>query len=572
MLNAVIVDRRHPFPFLGNKELFICAKLASKTGLLIGLISCSEKFERLIFLPSENGGVSYMLIEDLIAAFADKAFPSYKIEERAVIRITRSADISLDDDFDIEVDARQNMSELISKRKRLRPVRMQVSKALPEDVQNELCARLELNPKQVFVEKSPLDLGYVFALCPKCSQRSEMFYSRREPQTSRMIDEYSPMMPQIEKRDLLLSYPYESIKPFLRLLDEAAADPDVISMKMTLYRVAKNSRVIKALCTAAENGKDVFVLVELRARFDEENNIEQSRQLEEAGCKVVYGPAGLKVHSKLCLITKKVGKEYIYYTQVGTGNYNEKTAELYTDFSLMTVNKDIGLDACDVFKALAMGETVESLRLLWAAPHCLQNRALEMMDNEIRIARAGGEGYVGLKLNSLTDKVLIDKLIECSQAGVKVEMIVRGISCLAAGIKGVTDNIRLISIVGRYLEHGRIYIFGEGVRQNIYISSADFMTRNTTRRVEIAAPILSDELKERLTDYFRVQFNDNVKAREQLSDRSYRRVINDNMPLDAQKHFIAEAYANVPLMKPAAEPEQKKGIFGRLFGWFRKKK
>ncbi len=572
MLNAVIVDRRHPFPFLGNKELFILTKLSSKNGLLIGLISCSEKFDRIVFLPSNEGELSYMLIEDIISAYAEKAFASYKIEERCVLRITRSADISLDDDFDMELDARQNMSELISKRKRLRPVRMQLSRAMSEDITNELCTRLELSSKQVFVEKAPLDLGYVFALCPKCSQRSEMFYSVREPQASRMIDENRPMMEQIDEKDLMLSYPYESIKPFLRLLDEAAADPDVVSMKMTLYRVAKNSRVIKSLCTAAENGKEVFVLVELRARFDEENNIEQSKQLEEAGCRVVYGPAGLKVHSKLCLITKRTKDGIRYYTQIGTGNYNEKTAELYTDFAVMTTNNDIGLDANDVFKALSMGEIVDQTRLLWAAPLCLQNRALEMMDNEIRIARAGGEGYVGLKLNSLTDKALIDKLIECSQAGVKVEMIIRGICCLVSGIKGVTDNIRIVSIVGRYLEHSRIYIFGVGVRQNIYISSADFMTRNTTRRVEIAAPILADELKERIVDYFKVQFNDNVKARVQLSDRSYIHVTNDNMPLDAQKHFIAEAYANVPIQKPAPEtPVKKKGFFSRLFARFRKK-
>ena len=572
MVNAVIIDRRHPFPFLGNKELFVCARLASKTGVLIGLISCTEKFERLVFLPTEDSSVNYMLIEDIISAYADRVFSSYKIEERCILRLTRSADISLDDDFDMELDARQNMSELISKRKRLRPVRLQLSRTMPDDTVSELSSRLELSTKQMFVEKSPLDLGYVFALCPKCSQYSEMFYSKREPQTSRMIDETRPMMAQIDERDLLLSYPYESIKPFLRLLDEAAADPYVVSMKMTLYRVAKNSRVIKALCTAAENGKEVFVLVELRARFDEENNIEQSRQLEEAGCRVMYGPAGFKVHSKLCLITKKVGKELKYYTQIGTGNYNEKTAELYTDLSLMTTNQDFGLDACDVFRALSLGETVDSMRMLWAAPHCLQNRALEMMDNEIRIARAGGEGYVGLKLNSLTDKALIDKLIECSQAGVRVEMVIRGISCLVAGIKGVTENVRIVSIVGRYLEHGRIYIFGEGVRQNIYISSADFMTRNTTRRVEIAAPVLADDLKERILDYFKVQLSDNVKAREQLSDRSYVHVRNDNVPLDAQKHFIAEAYANVPLVKQSAPaPEKKKGFFARLFGRFGKK-
>ena len=570
-LNANVVDRRHPFPFLPNKELFVVTKLASRTGLLLGIISCS-RYERVLFLPSENGEVSYMLVEDIISAYADSAFPGYKIEEKAVMRITRSADISVDEDFDLELDARANMSELIKQRKRLNPIRLQLSKALSDAVVGELCSRLELNRKQVFIEKAPLDLGYVFSVFPKCP-RSEMFFSKREPQPSRMIDPDLPMMQQIDQRDLLLSYPYESIKPFLRLLDEAAADPEVVSMKMTLYRVAKNSRVIKALCQAAENGKEVVVLVELRARFDEENNIDQANQLEEAGCRVIYGPQGLKVHSKLCLITRNTGKGVKYYTQIGTGNYNEKTAELYTDFSLMTANNDIGLDACDVFKALTLGETVENTRLLWVAPHCLQNRALEMMENEIRIARAGGEGYVGAKLNSLTDKALIDKLIECSQAGVRVELVIRGISCLVAGIKGVTENIRIVSIVGRYLEHSRIYIFGAGVRQNLYISSADFMTRNTTRRVEVAAPVLDEALKERVFDYFKVQFNDNVKAREQLSDRTYRHVTNTSLPLDAQKHFTAEAYANAPQPKPKQpEPEKKRGFFAKLKALFSKNK
>ena len=570
-LNANVVDRRHPFPFLPDKELFVVTKLASKTGLLIGLISCG-RYERVIFLPSENNEVSYMLVEDMISAFADSAFPGYKSEEKAIMRLTRSADISLDDDFDLELDARQNMSELIKQRKRLSPVRLQISKQLSDTVVNELCSRLELSHKQVFIEKSPLDLGYVFSVFPKC-QRSEMFFSKREPQASRMIDPDRPMMEQIDRRDLLLSYPYESIKPFLRRLDEAAADPQVTSIKMTLYRVAKNSRVIKALCAAAENGKEVSVLVELRARFDEENNIDQANQLEEAGCRVMYGPQGIKVHSKLCLITKNTPAGVKYYTQIGTGNYNEKTAELYTDFSLMTANPDFALDASDVFTSLSMGETVDSTRVLWVAPHCLQNRALEMMENEIRIARAGGEGYVGAKLNSLTDKALIDKLIECSQAGVKVELVIRGISCLVAGIKGVTENVRIVSIVGRYLEHGRIYIFGSGVRQSLYISSADFMTRNTTRRVEVAAPVLDEELRARLFDYFRVQFSDNVKAREQLSDRTYRHVTNDSPPLDAQKHFTAEAYANVPQPKPKLpEPEEKKGFFARLKALFSKKK
>ena len=370
-----------------------------------------------------------------------------------------------------------------------------------------------------------------------------------------MIDESRPMIDQIDEGDLFLSYPYESIQSFIRLLNEAAKDESVVSIKMTLYRVAKNSKVIKALCAAAENGKEVCVLVELRARFDEENNIGWSKQLEEAGCRVMYGPKGLKVHSKLCLITRKTPDGVKYTTQIGTGNYNEKTAGLYTDLCLMTSNRDIAKDAVEVFRALSVGELVEKSDLLLVAPRCLQNRVLEMMDNEIAIAKAGGDGYVGAKLNSLTDKVIMDKLIECSQAGVKVELVIRGISCLVAGVEGVTENVRIRSIVGRYLEHSRIYIFGSGVRKSVYISSADYMTRNTTRRVEVAAPVLDAGIKKRILDIFETQMNDNVKARDMLPDGTYVRKPSAGVSVDAQSRFFAEAYANVPKPKPEPKPE-----------------
>ena len=363
------------------------------------------------------------------------------------------------------------------------------------------------------------------------------------------------------------------MKPFIRLLEEAAADPTVVSIKMTLYRVAKNSKIIKALCTAAENGKDVMVLVELRARFDEENNIGWSKLLEESGCNVMYGPQGLKVHSKLCLITRKAGKSVKYTVQVGTGNYNEKTAELYTDLCLMTANEEIAKDAVDVFNSLAVGELVEDSRQLLIAPKCLQNKIVEMMDKEIAVAKAGGEGYVGAKLNSLTDKVLIDKIIECSQAGVKVGLVIRGISCLVAGIKGKTDNVRIVSIVGRYLEHARIYIFGTGERQRVYISSADYMTRNTTRRVEVAAPILDDNIRKRIISYFNTQLSDNVKAREQQSDGTYKRVPTEGILIDAQKRFFAEAYENAPKTADGGndKKKKKKGILSRILGLFKRK-
>lgn len=572
-LNAVVVDKRHPFPFLNNKEIYAVGKLSSKSGVKLGIISFGEKFERVIFLPSQNEDeISFVLAEEVILHFADKAFDGYKFEEKALMRITRNADIDIEEGFDDELDFRQNMSVLINKRKRLCPVRLQLSKNLSDLTCEELCSRLELNKKQVFVEKAPLDFSFVFSIFKKAENKKNLFFAPQEPQMSPAIAENTPMISQIDKGDILLSYPYESMKPFIRLLEEAAADPMVVSIKMTLYRVAKNSKIIKALCDAAENGKDVLVLVELRARFDEENNIGWSKLLEESGCKVMYGPQGLKVHSKLCLITRKVGKSVKYTVQIGTGNYNEKTAELYTDLCLMTANEAIAKDAVNVFKTLTMGELVEESAQLLVAPHCLQNRILEMMDREIGIAKAGGEGYVGAKINSLTDKVLIDKIIECSQCGVKVELVIRGISCLIAGIKGVTENVRIVSIVGRYLEHARIYIFGTGVRRSVYISSADYMTRNTTRRVEVAAPILDENIKKRVIDYFETQLSDNVKAREQQADGTYKRVVTEGLPIDAQKRFFAEAYANAP--KPDAkgkDKKEKKGFFAKLLGIFKRK-
>lgn len=561
-LNALIIDKRHPFPFLVNKSIYAAAKLTSKTGVTLGLIGCSEKFDRVIYLPRQDGTICYVLVEELIYHFTDKIFPGYKVEEKTLLRITRNADIDVDESFDRELDFRQNMSELINKRKRLCPVRMQLSKQISEPFRKELCTRLELANKQVFVEKTPLDLSFVFGVFDKAQDKKELFFEPRIPQLSRMIDEERSMIEQIDEHDLFLSYPYESIQPFIRLLNEAAKDDEVVSIKMTLYRVAKNSKVVKALCNAAENGKEVSVLVELRARFDEENNIGWSKQLEEAGCRVMYGPKGLKVHSKLCLITRKTSQGVKYTIQIGTGNYNEKTAGLYTDLCLMTSNDQIAEDAQEVFRTLSIGEVVEHSKLLLVAPHCLQNRVLEMMDNEIAVAKAGGEGYVGAKLNSLTDKVIMDKIIECSQAGVKVDLVIRGISCLVAGVEGVTDNVRIRSIVGRYLEHARIYIFGSGVRKNVYISSADYMTRNTTRRVEVAAPVFDEGIKKRILDLFETQLNDNVKARDMQPDGTYVRIPANGAVVDAQSRLYAEAYANVPVPKPkpAAKtevPEEK---------------
>ena len=571
-LNAFIIDKRHPFPFLVNQSIYAVTKLSAKSGLLVGIVGCSEKFQRVIFLPADDGAISFVLVEDVILNFIDRAFTGYKVEEKTLVRVTRNADIDVDEGFDSELDFRENMSELIKKRKRLCPVRMQLSKQPSEAVLGELLSRLELSPRQVFLQKCPLDMSFVFPVFDKAKDKKELFFNKLEPQASPMIKENVPMIEQIDKQDLFLSYPYESIKPFIRLLNEAAADESVVSIKMTLYRVAKNSKIIKALCEAAENGKEVLVLVELRARFDEENNIGWSQVLEESGCRVIYGPQGLKVHSKLCLITRKIERNVKYTVQIGTGNYNEKTAGLYTDLCLMTSNREIAEDACEVFRTLQIGELVEDTKALLVAPRCLQNKVLAMMDEQIAIAKAGGQGYVGAKLNSLTDKVIIDKLIECSQAGVRVELVIRGISCLVAGVKKVTENVTIRSIVGRYLEHARIYIFGSGEDKRVYISSADYMTRNTTRRVEVAAPVLDEQIKKRVLDIFALQLRDNVKARVMQSDGIYKRAERGDTAVDAQAIQFAESYANAPLPeRKTAEPPKKKGFFARLKALFSKK-
>lgn len=385
--------------------------------------------------------------------------------------------------------------------------------------------------------------------------KPELKFDKLVPQKSASVADNMAMMPQIKRHDILLSYPYETIKPFIQLLNEAANDSRVTEIKITLYRLAKNSMVIDALCDAAENGKQVTVLVELRARFDEENNINWSRRLQEAGCHIMYGPRELKVHSKLLLITRQNNGKTEYITQVGTGNYNEKTSTLYTDLSLMTANQDIGNEAQLLFEALMENRLIEQSQHLLIAPLCLQNKVLEMIEEEITHVRNGEEGYIGIKINSLCDKVIMDKLVEASKAGVKIDMVIRGINSLAAGVSGETENIKIISIVGRYLEHSRIYIFGTKKRSKIYISSADFMTRNTVRRVEVAAPLYNARIKQRVWNMFETLLNDNVKARNQLPDGTYIRAISEHPPLDAQRFFFEEAYRKAE--KKAADKAAK---------------
>lgn len=541
LISPTIVGKRQPFPFLKNKEIYAVVVLTTKSGKeRLGIIPCgSGVFERLIHLP---GGNTYMLSEELILHYIPKVFKGYQVKEKSLLRVTRNADIDADALYDEDLDYREFMADLIKKRKKLAPVRIELSRKLSEGSVKLICEHLAIKSQYVFHGQAPLDLSFVFQIEDALRKIPELFYERRTPRKSPAFTGDRPILDQIKEKDKLLSYPYESINPFLNMLHEAANDKDVVSIKMTLYRVAKQSKVVEALIEAAENGKEVLVLVELKARFDEENNIGWSRLLEDAGCRVIYGLDGYKVHSKLCLITKKTDEQIEYYTQIGTGNYNEKTSRLYTDLSLMTYNVDIGLEAANVFQALAMGETIKHVDHLLVAPKCLQNKILDMIDEEIAHARAGEPAYIGLKMNSLTDKKIMEKLVEASCAGVRIDMVIRGICCLIPQVPGKTENIHVRSIVGRFLEHSRIYIFGSEGREKIYIASADFMTRNTLRRVEVAAPVYDEEIKARLLEMFRIMLKDNQQARQENGEGIYRILPTDEEPLNAQEYFYEQAY------------------------------
>ena len=541
LLSPQIIGKKQPFPFLKNKEIYAVVVLGTKNSDKLGIIPCSnEVFPRMIAVPSAKN--RYILVEDLILHYLPLVFDRYVVKSKSLIRIVRNADIDVDEAFyDEDLDYRDSMEKLIKIRKRLCPVKLECSRVLDDTVIERLRKELGLFPEQVFFSETPLEMSYVFQIQDSLREKRNLFYPRRIPQQPAGISEEQSMMAQIEEKDRFLSFPYESMKPFIRLLKEAGKDKNVVSIRMTLYRVAKNSQIVEALIEAAENGKEVVVLVELRARFDEENNIEWSRRLEEAGCRIIYGIDHIKVHSKLCLITYKKGNSVHYITQIGTGNYNEKTAKLYTDLSLMTANQQIGEEAAEVFHALCLAQLVEKSEHLLVAPKCLQNRVLLMIDDEIEKVKAGNEGYIGLKMNALTDRVIIDKLVEASRAGVKIDLIIRGICCLIPGVKGHTENIRVISIVGRFLEHSRIYIFGKPETEDckIYIASADFMTRNTTKRVEVAAPILDADIRERVLGMFNLILRDNVKARVLKKDGNYFHPQSRDVQLNSQEYFCS---------------------------------
>ena len=561
--SGIVVNDDLPFPFLKNKEIYAVVQLGAKKNTTIGIIPVShDQSERIIHLG--NGGKRFILEEEVVLHFAHLMFKNYTVLDRALIRVTRNAYIMASGRG---AEFRDRMEELVDKRKKLGAVRLEISDVFSRESLDYLCRKLKINNVRVFTSRIPLDLSFVYTL-QEYDSDPVLHYAPRSPRKPAALSDTRSVFAQVKQKDILLSYPFESINlSFIRLLQECANDPKVTSIKITIYRLARNSKVVDALCTAAEQGKEVLVMIELRARFDEANNIEWSKQLQEAGVKVIYGPKDYKAHSKLLLITRKAqGGGYDYLTQIGTGNYNEKTSAIYTDLMLLTADRDIAADAEDVFNGLLNGTFVEKPRKLLVSPLALRPQVLDMMDEQIAIAKSGGKGYIAAKVNSLNDMAIIEKLVEASQAGVKIELVIRGLCCLIAGVKGYTENITVRSIVGRFLEHSRIFIFGaDDTDQKIYIGSADFMSRNTIRRVEVAAPIEDEKLRKRIREMFRILMKDNVKARVMLSDGSYihdRR--RERQPLlSSQEYFYDEAYNKLEVKQNRQEQLKKNRESGK---------
>ena len=559
VLTPLAVDQSRPFPLLANRSLNLAVRLKKGKETHFAVVQVPSILPRFIAVPNEKKQ-SFILLEEVIIAYLPKLLETHEVKAVSLFRITRNADLSIDEEAE---DLLQEIQKSIKKRKRGRPVRLEIHTKCDEETRRFLIGALDVREADVYPCAGPLDLTAWSKLASMVKGHAAL---RLAPVMPAFPADFfgceEDLFAAIRARDRFVHHPYESFGCVIKFLADAAEDPNVLAIKQTLYRVSGNSPIVRALMRAAENGKQVTVLVELKARFDEENNIGWSKKMEEAGVKIIYGLDALKVHSKLLLITRKQGSNIRYYTQIGTGNYNEKTSRLYTDLTLMTSDKDIGADASTVFNALSLGTTVESSTTLLVAPKCLKSRIVEMIDNEITY---GTNGYIGLKMNSLTDKDIIDKLIEASCQGVKIELIIRGICCLIAGVPGYTENISVISIVGRFLEHSRIYIFGKGERRKVYISSADFMTRNTERRVEVAVPLKDKIIADKAVDIFNTMLKDNVKARVQGSDGIYRhkRAMPGEERTEVHKLFYERAYQEAEQAQKLYK-EPRKSLFARI--------
>ena len=584
LLSPQIIDRQHPFPFLKNKEQFVLTVLENKEkekdkdkskdksqtkgdSLQLGIVPFSHLPPYFIFTLNQRRRV--LFTADIILYCAQKLYGKQKVVEKHIMRVTRNADISVDEGlYDFDIDFRGVMEEMLKKRRRLDVVRLQFSSMPGERVVNFLCKKFKVTPACFLVQSIPLDFSFGFALPSALDPHKEeksWFYHEAKPFVP--VDfakgDAGGAINYLQNHDMLLSFPFHSTKPFVDLLYEAGDDPSVVSIKISLYRLANHSKIASALAHAAEKGKEVLCVLELRARFDEQNNIDYATMLEEAGCTVIYGLSDYKIHAKLCLITRKVHNQIQYITQVGTGNYNEKTSELYTDLSFISTDPKMGEDATRVFQALCVGEVVESTERLWVAPNCFESNVLRYIQEQIDLARSGGEGYVFIKVNSLNDMEIMEKLIEASQAGVKVEMVIRGICCLCPGIPGYTDNIRIKSIVGRYLEHSRIFIFGTGEQQRIFMGSGDLLNRNTRRRVEVVAEVRDGDPRREILHLVDAIRMDNQNSWEMLSDGSYVKDNSDHAePLDS--HTYLHHYFEKPFELPPAKLSLKERLFGRF--------
>ena len=567
VLSPQIVDPNHPFPHLLNKEIYVVANLKQGSNTMTGIVPVPQYIPEVLYLPGHD--IRYIRMEKVIMEYLELVFDKYEVSDKNYICVTRNADISPDDEaYADNEDFRFIMKETLHKRRRMAVVRLETASPLGKEMEKYLCDRFKITPECIFRTKMPMKLGFIFAIADKIpdSMKRALIDEPFSPQPSASLADGS-VMEQVKKKDVLLSFPYESMDPFLQLIREAASDPDVMTIKITIYRLAKKARLVEYLCAAAENGKEVTALIELRARFDEQNNIDWSERMEEAGCRVLYGFEDYKVHSKLCLITYRNKNEIRYITQVGTGNYNEKTAKMYTDYSLITSDQEIGEDAAIFFKNMSIGNLDGVYDHLIVSPTSLKQKVLSLMDEEIR---KGEHGRIVMKMNSLTDMDFIRKVSAASQAGVKIDLIVRGICCILPGIQGRTENLSVTSIVGRYLEHPRVFVFGTGDDAKVYIGSADMMTRNTEKRVEVACPIFDPKIRKKLMHDLNVMLADNVKARKMLSDGTYRKKVQGERTVNAQETFMKEA---LNARRPAAvvHKKEKESLLGKIFGIFRKK-
>ncbi len=567
VLSPIVIDSHHPFPHLENKKIYVVATLKLKNKETPGIVPIPASVPPVLYLS--GGGVRYIYAEDILAACVDQVFEDFEILEKSVLRVTRNADINLDDKDDMDdgsegiSDFRAKMRAALKKRKRLAPVRLELSNDVSEKLKAFLYEKLSLSKKSTYITEVPMDLSNVFGLPKKVAPAAGKIlnYAPLSPKING-ISMADSILAQIRSRDILLSYPYESMEPFLKFIKEASEDRSVVSIKITIYRLSSQSKLVEYLCRAAENGKDVTVLIELRARFDEQNNIDWSERLEEAGCNILYGEDDYKVHSKICLVCRKERNEIRYYTQIGTGNYNENTAKLYTDLSLMTYDQEIGRDANAFFQNMGIGNLNGKYTHLLVAPNALKKPILDMIEREIQ-NRA--DGSIFIKVNSLTDLDIINTLQRASGAGVKVTMMVRGICCLLPGIPGKTDNITIFSVVGRFLEHSRIYVFGTGHRQKVYISSADFMTRNTERRVEVACPIYAENVKKKIFNLIDACMADNAKARVITRNGDYALKDGDNHSVNYQELMIENTYEEEPpLPRESSRGQSLARFFDRL--------